>query len=187
MEKHRKDPHRQRAVDKPHDKRVPPSPGLTIEPPPKETGPEPLYRVVYVIDIGALNPRQAAERAHAIMRDPASMRPVLHVTDSSGCDEVVDLATSDAQTSSRSDQSQEKARRFVLAGATRCPVCDGEDIDFGTVELDAQCAYQEASCSSCQVRFHAMYRLVGYGLHSGSSFEVHTIAEDFGEITNDAG
>jgi len=28
---------------------------------------------------------------------------------------------------------------------------------------------------------------VGYGLHAGDSFEVHTITEDVGEITNGRG
>ena len=66
--------------------------GLTIEAPPKEAGPEQLYRVVYVIDISAKGPRQAAERAYAIMRAPDSMRPVLEVLDSTGRRTRVDLS-----------------------------------------------------------------------------------------------
>ena len=66
--------------------------GLQIEPPPKEQGPERLYRVVYVIDINAMNPKQAAERAHEIMKDPQSMRPVLEIIDASGRQTRVDLS-----------------------------------------------------------------------------------------------
>ena len=66
--------------------------GLQIEPPPKEKGPERLYRVVYVIDINAMNPKQAAERAHEIMKDPQSMRPVLDIIDSGGRQTRVDLS-----------------------------------------------------------------------------------------------
>lgn len=33
-----------------HPKSITPSKGLTIEPPPKETGPQPLYRIGYVMD-----------------------------------------------------------------------------------------------------------------------------------------
>jgi hypothetical protein len=161
--------------------------GLLIELPPKETGSEPLYRVVYAIDVNSPNPQQAAERAYEMMTDPQSMRPVLHVVNSSGRDKVVDLAISDAPVNANPDESQEKARRFVEAAGARCPSCNSEDIDFGTVELDAQCAYQEACCRHCQKRFCAVYRLVGYGLHVGDSLEVHTIAEDIGKIKGDKG
>jgi hypothetical protein len=70
----------------------PTSKGFTIEPPPQETGPEPLYRVVYMIDINANNPKQAAERAHALMRDGQSMPPVLDILDPTGRCAQVDLS-----------------------------------------------------------------------------------------------
>ena len=41
--------------------------GLVIEPPPKEKGPEPLYRVAYLIDVNAANVRDAAAYTHRIM------------------------------------------------------------------------------------------------------------------------
>lgn len=66
--------------------------GLRIEPPPKENGPERLYRAVYVIDVNALNPQQAAERVYEIMKDPESMLPVLDVLESSGRRTKVDLS-----------------------------------------------------------------------------------------------
>ena len=66
--------------------------GLQIEPPPKENGPERLYRVVYVIDVNAPNPQQAAERAYEIMKDPQSIRPVLEVLEPSGRYTRVDLS-----------------------------------------------------------------------------------------------
>jgi hypothetical protein len=73
-------------------KRMAPSQGFTIEPPPKEKGPEPLYRVVYVIDVNAPNPQQAAERVYEIMQDPQSMRPVLEVLEPLGRCTRVDLS-----------------------------------------------------------------------------------------------
>lgn len=66
--------------------------GLPIEPPPKENGPERLYRVVYVIDVNAPNPQRAAECAHEIVKDPESMRPVLEVLDGAGRCTRVDLS-----------------------------------------------------------------------------------------------
>jgi hypothetical protein len=92
MKEHGRSRHRLGAVPEARERRMPPAPGLTIEPPPKETGPERLYRVVYVIDVNARSPRPAAERAYEIMKDPASMRPVLDIVDSSGRQTRVDLS-----------------------------------------------------------------------------------------------
>ena len=65
---------------------------FTIEPPPKESGPERLYRVVYMIDVNGLNPQQAAERVYEIMKDSESMPPVLDVLDAAGQRTRVDLS-----------------------------------------------------------------------------------------------
>ena len=66
--------------------------GLKIDPPPKEEGDEPLFRVVYIIDVNSGDIREAAEYTHRIMSDPESMRPVLHVIDSKGNSTEVDLS-----------------------------------------------------------------------------------------------
>jgi hypothetical protein len=66
--------------------------GFTLEPPPKDTGPESLYRVVYVIDINAKCAKQAAERAYQIMKDPQSMPPVLDIIAVDGRRTRVDLS-----------------------------------------------------------------------------------------------
>jgi hypothetical protein len=60
-----------------------------IEPPPKDRGSEPLFRVVYVIDVNALNALEAAKLTHQIMTDPDSLLPVLDVID--GCGKVVNI------------------------------------------------------------------------------------------------
>jgi len=70
--------------------------GLKIDPPPKEGGDEPLYRVVYTIDVSARNPHQAAEQTHIIITDPDSMRPVLHVVDFNGACTEIDLSKDQA-------------------------------------------------------------------------------------------
>jgi hypothetical protein len=72
------------------------SPGLRIEPPPEEKGDEPLFRVVYIIDVNANDIREAAEYTHRIMTDPDSLRPVLHVIDSKGNSTEIDLSKDDA-------------------------------------------------------------------------------------------
>jgi hypothetical protein len=65
---------------------------FTIGPPPKDQGPVPLYRVVYVIDVNAADAQEAARCAYKIMTDPASMRPVLDVLDSEGRNTRIDLS-----------------------------------------------------------------------------------------------
>ena len=62
-----------------------------IEPPPKEKD---LYRVVYVIDIGAESPLDAAKKTHEIMTDPDSLAPVLEVVNQSGKVTKIDLSKS---------------------------------------------------------------------------------------------
>ena len=69
--------------------------GLKIDPPPEETGDEPLFRVVYMIDVNSGDAREAAEYTHRIMTDPDSLRPVLHVVDSNGRVTEVDLSEDD--------------------------------------------------------------------------------------------
>jgi hypothetical protein len=154
--------------------------GLQVEPPPQEKGPELLYRVVYVIDVNAADIQDAAAYTHRIMTDPSSLAPVLHVLDYRGRATVVDLTAESSGLPAKSDESQDKVRAFVQAGGTQCPACGRSEIDFGTVELDAECAYQEATCRHCEVRFCAIYRLAGYGLYGNDSLEVHTITGDFG-------
>jgi len=85
-------PLRHKTAKKVHPQRVDPPRGLGLSPPPRETGPEPLYRVVYVIDVNAPDPRQAAVRVHQIMTDPTSMRPVLDILDADGRWTRIDLS-----------------------------------------------------------------------------------------------
>ena len=63
-----------------------------IQPPPKEKGKEPLFRVVYVIDVGAGNVVEAAKIAYEMMRSSDSMPPVLEVIDNKGNRIKIDLS-----------------------------------------------------------------------------------------------
>ena len=62
-----------------------------IHPPPSEKGDEPLFRVIYVIDVNAADALEAAKLTHRIMTDPDSMPPVLEVMDHDGKVEKIDL------------------------------------------------------------------------------------------------
>ena len=62
-----------------------------IEPPPKEKD---LYRVVYVIDVNADSPLDAAKMTERIMTDPDSLAPVLEVVDQGGKVTKIDLSKS---------------------------------------------------------------------------------------------
>ena len=62
-----------------------------IEPPPKEKD---LYRVVYVIDVNADSPLDAAKMTERIMTNPDSLAPVLEVVDQGGKVTKIDLSKS---------------------------------------------------------------------------------------------
>jgi hypothetical protein len=159
--------------------------GLVIEPPPKEKGPEPLYRVAYLIDVNAAGVQDAAACTHRIMTDSSSLAPVLHILDHKGRDTIVDLAAEPpAENQCGAAAGQGKARQFVQTGGTQCPQCHSSDLDCEAVELDELCAYQEIRCRNCQLQFYAVYRLAGYGLRVGDSFEV---AGECGESQGPAG
>lgn len=64
--------------------------GLRIQPPPKEK--PPLFRVVYVIDVGAGNVVKAAKAAYEMMTDLDSMPPVVEVIDNRGNRVRIDLS-----------------------------------------------------------------------------------------------
>jgi hypothetical protein len=89
--------------------------GLRIDPPPEEMGDEPLFRVVYVIDVIAGNVREAAEYTHRIMTDPDSLRPVLQVVDSKGDSAQVDLSESDGDPDERERAPNYEAAAQYLA------------------------------------------------------------------------
>jgi hypothetical protein len=65
---------------------------ISIPPPPAEKGGQPLYRVVFVIDLPAKGPDSAAQQAQDMMSDPDSWPPVLQVIDHRGRTTTVDLA-----------------------------------------------------------------------------------------------
>ena len=66
--------------------------GLHIDPPPSESGPEPLFRVVYVIDLNAADPKTAAQETHKIFLDPESIPPVLQILNAKGHETTIDLS-----------------------------------------------------------------------------------------------
>jgi len=82
--------------------------GLKIDPPPKEQGDEPLFRIVYVIDVNAGDVHEAAEYTRRIMTDSDSLRPVLHVLDSKGECTTVDLSDDDVTLDDEANDSKSK-------------------------------------------------------------------------------
>ena len=63
-----------------------------IEPPPKDKGKEPLFRVVYAIDVGAADERKAAEAAWQMMRAEDAFEPIMVILDSDGKQTKLDLS-----------------------------------------------------------------------------------------------
>jgi hypothetical protein len=64
--------------------------GLLVPWPPREVGK--LFRVIYVIDVGATSARQAAQETYRLMTDPNSMRPIMQVLETDGNFSTIDLA-----------------------------------------------------------------------------------------------
>ena len=65
---------------------------FNIQPPPNEKGDEPLFRVIYIIDVNASDTREAAEFTHRIMTDSHSLLSVLEVMDRKGVVVKIDLS-----------------------------------------------------------------------------------------------
>jgi hypothetical protein len=63
-----------------------------IKAPPQDEGPQPLFRVVYSIDVDAADEMQAAKKAYRIMIASDSLAPVLVVIDSAGKSATIDLS-----------------------------------------------------------------------------------------------
>ena len=64
-----------------------------ISPPPKDKGEEPLFRVIYVIDVGAADEMKAAQIAwRQMMRAKDAFDPVLVILDSDGKQTKLDLS-----------------------------------------------------------------------------------------------
>ncbi len=63
-----------------------------IAPPPKDFGENPLFRVVYVIDVEAANAQAAAEYTHRIMTDKDSLPPVFEIINHEGKTVTIDLS-----------------------------------------------------------------------------------------------
>ncbi len=111
--------------------------GLKIDPPPKEKGDEPLFRVVYIIDVNAGDVHEAAEFTHRIMKDPDSLRPVLHVIDSKGVYTEVDLSADSAdQEQNTNGANYEAAAQYladhgdrIFTGAMKGGLWNGRCID----------------------------------------------------------
>lgn len=106
-------------------------PGLKIEPPPKENGDEPLFRVVYIIDVDSGDAHEAAEYVHRIMTDPDSMRPVLHVLDSSGVQTVIDLSEDNTKNFNYEDAAKYLAEhgREIFTGPVNGGLWNGRCMD----------------------------------------------------------
>ena len=62
-----------------------------IVPPPKDAGEEPLFRVVYAIDVNASDEQKAAEQAWQMMRAKDAFDPILMVLDAEGKQTKLDL------------------------------------------------------------------------------------------------
>lgn len=54
--------------------------------------------------------------------------------------------------------------QYVASKGIRCPVCQSEDIDAGTIEADGSGASQSNRCEDCGAEWYDIYNLIGYSL-----------------------
>ena len=85
----------QLSYSQPQEKPIKPPVSHLIAPPPRESGRQPLWRVIYTIDVNASDAGKAALAVHKIMKDPESWAPVLEVMDSQGHVTRIDLSETD--------------------------------------------------------------------------------------------
>ena len=65
---------------------------MHIEPPPSESGDQPLYRVIYAIDVNASDEQHAAQTAWQLMRARDAFDPILTVLNAEGKQTQLDLS-----------------------------------------------------------------------------------------------
>ena len=73
--------------------------GVSIMSPPKVR--PPVFRVVYVIDVGAGNVVEAAKRAYAMMTNSDSIPPIVEVMDNRGNKVRIDMSNPDKERKSK--------------------------------------------------------------------------------------
>lgn len=49
-----------------------------------------------------------------------------------------------------------------LANPCKCPACGSDQVEGGSIEVNAGGAYQAVSCKDCQATWNEVYKLVGY-------------------------
>lgn len=87
------------------------------------------YKVIWVIDVDADSPREAAEKALAIHRNPDSIATVFTVTDKHGGETLIDLNESKYRT----------VDAGIVGGVRYVDVLDEQDnpVEYGIPEADA--------------------------------------------------
>ena len=53
-------------------------------------------------------------------------------------------------------------KEYMDNGACKCPVCHSEDIEGGSVEIDAGQAWQPMACNDCTATWNDVYKLTGF-------------------------
>lgn len=56
--------------------------------------------------------------------------------------------------------TETQTKKYVAQGGVRCPVCNSENIEGSSIEVDAGGAYQEMTCTDCGEEWQDVYRLI---------------------------
>lgn len=56
-------------------------------------------------------------------------------------------------------QLSEKTKRYLRTGGVRCLICESEDIEGSSVDINGNGASQRCHCNECDASWHDMYKL----------------------------
>ena len=73
--------------------------------------------------------------------------------------------------------TEENAQDYLRCGGLGCPFCQSDQIEGGSVEVEAGSAGQDMQCGKCCKRWRDNYRLASISTYSGDYFELETLSK----------
>jgi transposase-like protein len=56
----------------------------------------------------------------------------------------------------------ETSREYCAHGGTHCPHCGSDDIEGGSIQIDAATAWQPITCNTCGKKWNDIYTIAAY-------------------------
>ena len=75
------------------------------------------------------------------------------------CDNLEEWETSVAKRFENNQLSKEEKKNYIKSGYAKCPKCKDDNIEGGSVEIDANGASQDVICLACGAEWTDIYKL----------------------------